>query len=185
MPLVHEREVVRAVVRRASFVAVAAWRPYVAAFELIDELCFEVRRPWSLAEIHAQRLTCGPLVRPGDGACYHCYRRRWLSHHKAPERELVLEKAYAHEPTLGPPGFIGPLVEIAAQALAADASAGAAAAGRLRFVDVLSGAVLESGVIGVHACPRCRPTGAAAPGTRFVHELVPRFEALIEHGAAR
>lgn len=177
--LSHDREQLRSLVQRASFIAVATWRPYVHSCSLIDELCFEARVPWSLAEVHSQRLTCGPLVRPGDGACYHCYRQRWLSHHKSPEREQVLEGAYRRDPELGPPGFIGPMVEIAAQALADDAAAGVPEAGRLRLVDVLSGAVLESGVIGIHECPRCRPHSYSRPGERFVNHLVPEIERML------
>lgn len=179
LPLHHDRQAMREQIREADFVAVASWRPHVRACELIDDLCFEARIPWSLVEINGQRLICGPLVRPGEGACYHCHRRRWLSHHKAPEREQVLQQAYDHDDTLGPIGFIGPMVEMAAQALAGDASASRAEAGRLRLVDVLNGAVLESAVIGVHECPRCRPRAAARTGDRFVRALVPEFERLV------
>lgn len=179
LPLGNDLQTLRAEISNASFVAVATWRPHVRICQLIDDLCFEARVPWSLAEIHAQRLACGPLVRPGDGACYHCYRRRWLSHNKAPERELVLQQAYEGDDTLGPVGFIGPMVEIAARALASDASAGANEAGRLRLIDVLNGAVLESSVIGVHECPRCRPRTSTLTGERFVRSLVPEFERIV------
>jgi bacteriocin biosynthesis cyclodehydratase domain-containing protein len=180
VPLPHDPAQLREIVFRANFVAVASWRPYVATFELIDDLCFEARTPWSLAEVHAQRLSCGPLVRPGDGACYHCYRQRTLSHHKSPEWELALRAAYENDPDLGPRGFLGPMVEIAAQALAADAAASAADAGRMRLVDLLNGAVLESAVLGVHECRRCRPRGDAPAGERFVRALVPHLEGILE-----
>ena len=160
----------------AAFVAVAAWRPYHAAFEHIDDLCFDRRLGWSLAELHGQRLTLGPCVVPGAGACYHCYRQRWNVHHPAPDRELVLEEAYARNPDMGPAGFIAPLVAIAGAALLQDAAGGAAAAGRLRLVDVLTGSMLATEVIGVHGCPRCRPRPAGPAGARFVDRLVPAIE---------
>jgi len=176
--LTHDRETLEASIAGAGFVAVASWRPYVTTFRLIDEICHERRVPWSLAELHAQRLTCGPLVHPDERACYHCYRMRWASHHPAPQRELVLERAYARDPDLGPAGFIHPLTEIAAAALLEDAQSAPTAAGRLRLVDVLTGAVLESAVIAVHGCPRCYP--AASPrGQRFVHELVPALREVL------
>ena len=180
LPLPHDEPRLREIVFRANFVAVASWRPYVATFELIDDLCFEARTPWSLAEVHAQRLSCGPLVRPGDGACFHCYRQRTLSHHKAPEWELALRAAYERDPDLGPQGFVGPMVEIAAQALASDAAASASEAGRLRLVDLLNGAVLESSVLGVHECRRCRPRGDAPAGERFVRTMVAHLEGILE-----
>lgn len=175
-PLPHERAALEPLVADADFVAVAAWRPYVPTFLLIDELCFAAGVRWSLAEIHAERVGCGPLVWPGKGPCYQCYRRRWLSHHKAPDRELVLQRAYDTRPALGPAGFTAPMVEIAAQALVADSEADVSRAGHFRHVDLLTAAVLESRVIGIHECPRCRPMAEAPPGARFVRELVPEFE---------
>lgn len=177
--LAHERESLRPLIEAAQFVAVAAWRPYAATFRVIDELCFETRTPWSVAEIHGQRLTCGPLVRPEHGPCYGCYRMRWNSHHPAPQRELVLERAYARDPNLGPPGFIGPLVEIAAAALIEDVTATADKAGRLRLIDILTGAVLESEVIAVHGCARCQPVRDKLPGERFVRHLAPALQRVL------
>lgn len=175
-PLPHDRDTLNAFVRDAASIAVAAWRPYVKTFELIDDLCFAARVPWTLVEIHGQRLSCGPLVRPGTGPCYHCYHKRWASHHPAPEREMVIERAYERDPQMGPPGFIGPLVEIAAAALAEDMLAPAEQGGRLRLVDVLTGAVLETAVLGVHACPRCGLPNEGPTGTRFVRHLVSALE---------
>jgi bacteriocin biosynthesis cyclodehydratase domain-containing protein len=176
--LTHERASLQSAVARASFVAVAAWRPYVATFRLLDELCHDAGVPWSLAELHNDRLTCGPLMYPGAGACYHCYRMRWSSHHPAPQREMVLERAYARNPQLGPPGFIRPLVEAAAAALLEDSRSDSSQAGRLRVLDVLTGAVLESAVIPVHGCPRCYPNRPAG-GERFVHKLVPALREVL------
>ncbi|MDP5210779.1 TOMM precursor leader peptide-binding protein [Microbulbifer sp. 2205BS26-8] len=179
VPLPQEREHLELLIQRADFVAVATWRPYVQSCTLIDDLCFRFGVRWSLAEIHAQRLTCGPLVNPGNGACYQCYRKRWLTHHKSPEREQVLNEAYERDSALGPTGSIGPLVEVAAQALADDAVAADGEAGRLRLVDVLSGAVLKSGVMGIHECPRCRPAKPARTGERFVQHMVPEIERML------
>jgi hypothetical protein len=50
----------------------------------------------------------------------------------------------------------------------------------MRLVDLLNGAVLESAVLGVHECRRCRPRGDAPVGERFVRALVPQLEGILE-----
>ncbi len=178
-PLPHDLDTLRAQTgeANASAIGVAAWRPHVKACELIDDLCFAAGMPWSQVEVHGQRLTCGPVVQPGHGPCFHCYRKRWASHHPAPEREMVIAHAYERDASLGPPGFVGPLVEIAAAALWEDLLAPVTQAGRLRVVDVLTGGVLETAVLGVHACPRCGLPAAGPVGARFVNHLVPAIDA--------
>lgn len=166
-------------VSEASALAVMAWRPYVDAFRRIDDACHEAGTPWTLAEWHSTRLTCGPAVVPGHGPCYHCYQRRWASHHPAPERELVIERAYARDPALGLPGYIGPLVEVAAAAAHEMLQDPPRHAGRLRLLDVLSGAVQETAVLNIHACPRCGLRHAGPPGARFIERLQPAVEELL------
>jgi bacteriocin biosynthesis cyclodehydratase domain-containing protein len=166
-------------VAQAAAVAVMAWRPYADAFRRIDDACHEAGTPWTLAEWHGTRLTCGPVVVPGQGPCYHCYQRRWASHHPAPERELVIERAYARDPALGLPGYIGPLVEVAAAAAHEALREPVRHAGRLRLLDVLTGAVQETAVLGIHACPRCGLRHAGPPGHRFVERLQPAVEELL------
>jgi bacteriocin biosynthesis cyclodehydratase domain-containing protein len=174
-----EQHGVPALVSQAKALAVAAWRPYVEVCRWIDDASFEFGVPWTLVELHGTRLTCGPVVATGAGPCYHCYHRRWASHHPAPEREMVLERAYARDPALGLPGFVTPMVEIAAAALLEDLADPERHAGRLRLVDVLSGAVQETAVLGIHACPRCGLRHAGPPGARFTNHLAGVVEALM------
>lgn len=166
----------------ARFVGVAAWRPYLPAFLRIDTLCYAQGFRASYAVLQGERLTAGPLVVPGasGGACYHCYLKRWNTHHPAPERELVLQDAYDRDFDLGPPGFLQPMVTIAASALHADSIAEPEKAGQFRAVDILTGSVMQSSVLAVHRCPRCRgdrPHGE--PGSRFVDHLVPTVARLL------
>lgn len=166
-------------VRSASALAVATWRPHAEACRWIDDAAHDAVVPWTLTELHGTRLTCGPVVAPGHGPCYHCYQRRWASHHPAPEREMVLERAYARDPALGLPGFITPLVHIAAASLAEDLAAPERLAGRLRLVDVVTAAVQETAVLGIHACPRCGLKHDGPPGSRFITHLAPAVEELL------
>jgi bacteriocin biosynthesis cyclodehydratase domain-containing protein len=181
-PLLPDAEANAAAVKDADFISVAAWRPHARALQCLDDLCHRRGVPASFADMHGQRLTIGPLIIPnaaGNG-CYHCYLKRWNAHHPAPEREMVIEAAYARDWALGPAGYIQPLVSIAAAALLEDSAACAARAASLRVVDVLTGSVLQSRVIGIHRCPRCRPEPAGRrPGERFVEHIGPEMKALL------
>jgi len=176
-PLPATQAEVAALVAQAGALALATWRPYPEQARWIDDACHAHGVAWSQVELHGTRLSCGPVVVPGQGPCHHCFQRRWASHHPAPERELVLQRAYARDPAMGLQGFIEPLVQIGASALLEDLDG--RPAGRLRLLDVLTGAVQETAVLGVHACPRCGLRHEGPAGTRFVHHLAPAIEELL------
>lgn len=182
-PLVASRPRLESLVGDADFVAVALWRRYDEECEELDAIAARRRLRWSLAVPIESALSFGPLVVPGHGACWRCYRRRALTHHRAAERELALAEAYRRSPELGPRGFTPPMVWMAAGALAADAEAPPAAAGRLRRINLLTGMFIDTVVVGVHRCDRCRPRAAGArterPGERFVEHLVPAIKELL------
>ena len=165
-----------AVMANAATVSVAVWRPHDDALLQIDDFCHQHGIRVSFATLRGSRLCLGPLVIPTakPGGCYHCFLKRWGAHAASPEHERVLRSAYLQNWDLGVAGYITPLVAIAASTLSEDRSAAAAEAGRVRIVGVLGGDVLQTKVIPVHACPRCRP-GATEdePGQRFVRHIVP------------
>ena len=72
------------------------------------------------------------------------------------------------------------MAAIAAHGIREDAAVGASGAGRLRIVDVLTGAVTMTEVLAVHGCPKCFPDRIQAqPGARFVRDLVPALQELM------
>jgi bacteriocin biosynthesis cyclodehydratase domain-containing protein len=154
----------------AGFVAVAAWRRCPDACSLIDEACARAGIPWSSVLLDGSELVSGPVVVPGRGPCWSCYRRRLSAHTPAIERARHLDQAYAADPSLGPGGFLPAMVEAAAAGLLRDRLDGETAAGRVRIVDVLSGEVLETRVVRVHGCVRC---GRSRGGARYVEALAP------------
>ena len=157
-------------------VAVALWRPYVGVCERVDDICHRHGIRWSLAQIVGDKLHCGPLIVPGKGPCYRCYRKRYLSHHSAPEREMALCRAYERGPHTGVPGYIYPMVVTAAFALGSDLAAEEDEAGRLRVVDLLGGGVVEVSVLGVHGCSQCGEPRGGTVGARYVDKLVPAIK---------
>jgi bacteriocin biosynthesis cyclodehydratase domain-containing protein len=162
-----------------DFVGVASWRPHPDLCKQIDNACFVHGIRWSMACLSENTLICGPLVIPGQGACYHCYLQRVASHHAAPDWERGAQSYYDEHVEAGPIGYPMALVEIAAAALAEDAVASGVGA-RLRSVDILGSGVQESEVIGIHRCPRCRKRADGYdPTQRFVADLVPAIKRML------
>ena len=163
-----------------AFVAVALWRPYDEECDALDEASWRAGVPWSCAYLTEDKLVCGPLTIPHHGPCYGCFRRRYLTHYRAPERELHVSRAYAHDPDLGPAGFVPAMAWIAASGLMSDARAPRTAAGRLRRVDLFTGGMIETRVVGTHHCSRCGRQNEERPGDRFVRQLVPAVPELLQ-----
>ena len=161
-------------VRECSFVAAAAWRNCPAAFDQLDQACFRDGTPWMPVFLSGRQLFAGPVIRPGQGACYGCFRKRFLTHHPSPERELVLSHFYDRDRSLGPHGFIQPMAWLAASFILDMALDPASSAGQVLQVDLLTGTVLNTRVVRVHGCERCG--SRTTPRTRFVSSLIPELE---------
>jgi bacteriocin biosynthesis cyclodehydratase domain-containing protein len=171
-----------ALIGDARFVAAALWRPYPAACDAIDAACARKRIRWVPAVLDHTELCIGPIVDAAAGPCFACFRRRYLTHHEALDRELSLQRAYDRDPALGIPGFCEPMVAIAAAGLAEAAAAPAQANGRFQRVHLLECTVEESRVVPVHGCPRCGVPGPADPHDRYTQHLVPALAGLAELG---
>jgi bacteriocin biosynthesis cyclodehydratase domain-containing protein len=165
-------------VHGVPFVAVATWRLYDRHCEALDDACRTSRVRWSGSFLLESNLWIGPLVVPGHPPCWRCFRERYLTHHAAPERELALVEEYERNRDLGPAGFVPAMAWIAAAALVRDAQAPETDAGRVTRIDLCTGAPLDTRVLGVHACPRCRPSDAPRVD-RFVRHLAPRIKELL------
>ncbi len=170
MPLIASVDSLESLLHGKDFVGVASWRRYPDELDRLDEACNHARIPWSSVILEGPRIQCGPIIIPGQGPCYACYRNRWLTHLPFPEREQALEAAYASDYKLGLRGFTPSSARIAAAALLLDKKELARGPGRLRLIDLLYGSVEESRVIRIHGCARC--SRETEPGKRYVRELV-------------
>lgn len=179
MPLRVALGGISAVLSQQNFVAVASWRRSDRELDELDEACFAAGVPWCCSYLIEDRLVTGPLVIPGSGPCYHCFRRRYLCHHPAPERELRLQRAYDRDATVGSRGFAPPMAWMAASMLIAASNADRGKAGQLMEVNLFDGGVLDTRVVAVHNCPRCNQRARARTGDRFVDRLVPAVEELL------
>ena len=153
-----------------AFVGVALWRRYPDEEDRLDAACAQEVIAWSGVVLEETHLRCGPVVVPGRGACYACYRKRWMSHAMFPERERAVEEAYANDASLGIRGFTPSSVRIAAAALLLDREEAERAPGRLRLIDLIHCGVEETRVVRVHGCGRC--SHPWPPGDRYIRELV-------------
>jgi bacteriocin biosynthesis cyclodehydratase domain-containing protein len=179
--LLDSRPRLAELVAGAGFVAVALWRLCEAECDELDEICARQRIPWSAAYLQGEMLFCGPVVVPGAGPCFRCFRRRYLTHNPAADRERALLRAYGRDPRLGPEGFVPPVAWLAAAALMEDRQRLGAQAGRVRRIDLCTGGTLvDASVIGVHGCRRCRPSEQDESGARFVRDMVPALGEMLE-----
>lgn len=164
---------------KGEFVAVASWRRSDRDLDKVDEASFAAGVRWCSVYLSEDRLVCGPLVIPGSGPCFSCFRRRYLCHHPAPERELRLQRAYDRERSLGSPGFVVPMAWIAASMLVIFAGMGQDEGGRLLELNLFDGGLLDTSVVAVHNCPRCRVRVGVRSGDRFVNRLMPSIKSLL------
>lgn len=180
MSLLNEKEEIAKFLSDATSVAVASWRSYPEVYDFIDQFCWDNKISWTLAELEGFHLNLGPLVVPTQSACFSCYAKRKACHHEAPDRKQAIEAAYDHQPDLGVSGFIQPLVSIACAHIEDDLRPNSTNGGMFKTVDVLTSSVLESEVIGIHECPRCRAKDAEYdPKNRYVEQLTTAAQGLM------
>lgn len=140
---------------------VVAWRPVPALFSSVDHLAFETGVPWFPVVQQHPVIRIGPSVVPGIGPCYYCAQRRFLQHEESSLLDEALLQFYSVNSTVGPTGYLPPVVSIVAatvkrvvQRLATDPSA---EAGRVRQLNVVSLETTMGTVAGIHGCTRCGP----------------------------
>lgn len=137
----------------------AAWRPVPAMAAELDGVAFAWKVPWLPVVYEHPYVRIGPLVVPGKGPCYTCFRNRLKQHSSRAELIEAVSAAYDRDPELGPKGFFPPMARLAAAAAAEvlrelDRSP-EREAGVVRQINVLYGRAQKHHVVGVHGCPRC------------------------------
>ena len=151
-------------------------RLYDRECDRLDQICNDVKVPWSCVYLMDGTLWSGPLVIPGFGPCYRCFRRRYLTHANGADREIGLMRAYMKNPDWGPSGFLSPMVWMAASILMTDAQVKTEQAGKIRRFDFFDGSVVDTKVIAVHNCVRCRPQLLMIGRTDLLSTFYPAFK---------
>lgn len=159
-----------------EFVVFALDRPYPAALRDLDAQLIGRRVPWTAAFVRDRYLYCGPFHKPGQGACWTCFHRRYLaltSAPRTPERERALDAVYDRSPGPILPGFLPALVSMAVAKVSAHAlGQEECLPGALTSFDMLEGGVITSRVISLHGCA-CRFESRVQGEDRFIQALSP------------
>ncbi|MHC3394133.1 TOMM precursor leader peptide-binding protein [Streptomyces lavendulocolor] len=166
----------------------AAWRETPRLAEVLDARSADWSTPWFPVVAEHPRLRTGPLVVPGVGACYRCFRKRRAQHERDAQHLATLHEHYDSSPEAGPGGFLPHHVDMAA-GMALDllrrVEAGDAErfAGTVRHWHMLEQHLSGGRVVGVHACDRCRPDRsdpAATTWADLARDLAPLLMPLDE-----
>ncbi|MFE7295112.1 TOMM precursor leader peptide-binding protein [Streptomyces sp. NPDC057579] len=153
---------------QADFRVLISWREPPHLADVLDARSAAWRIPWLPIVAEHPRLRIGPLVVPGAGACYRCFRKRRYQHERDSATTAALHAHYDAEPSAGPEGFLPQHVSLAA-ASALDLlhrfedDGGRRDAGMVRHWHLLEQLITSARVVGVHGCDRCRTHGAASP----------------------
>jgi bacteriocin biosynthesis cyclodehydratase domain-containing protein len=149
-----------------AFIA-AMWRPCPAVCEEADALAFRHQRPWLPVVMDHPHVRVGPVVVPGQGACFACFTARYDQHDSQRDITAALRAGFDREPDFGPRGYLdhharlaAALAQIALGDLSEDWLASAAA--QVLTFNVYRNAIRRHTVIARSGCPRCgRPADAA------------------------
>ena len=87
----------------AAMLATDEDRPEIAA--AFNEFAHEAGTPWMLAQVRGFDGLVGPVVFPGETACYRCLERRIESNVSDPEAYAGYRDALADEPTMASVGL--------------------------------------------------------------------------------
>lgn len=136
------------------------WRETPALAERLDRAAHQWRVPWLPVVLEHPRLRVGPLVVPGRGPCYRCFRGRSAQHDPRPDITRALHAHFDAAPEDGPRGYLPAHTSIAAGLTRevlqrVDDDDGVADAGTVRWIDLLSGRPGRADVVAVHGCGRC------------------------------
>ncbi|MFI1470979.1 TOMM precursor leader peptide-binding protein [Streptomyces wuyuanensis] len=167
----------------------ASWRETPMLAEILDARSADWGSPWFPVVAEHPRLRIGPLVVPGAGACYRCFRKRRAQHERDAAHIATLHEHYDAFPESGPGGFLPHHVDMAT-GIALDllrrleAGESERLAGTVRHWHLLEQHLSGGRVVGVHACDRCRPP-QADPATStwadLARDLTPLLIPFDEH----
>ena len=119
--------------------------------------------PWLPIVLEHPNLLIGPLVVPGRGPCYTCFRLRFLQHSYTADLTEALYEFYQSNPRSGPKGYLPVHASLAAafacQAVKALQNGLDSWVGEVRVINLLTFSMAKANVIGVHGCERCGTGG--------------------------
>lgn len=136
----------------------ASWRPVPALCDKAAKLSKERRLPFIPVILDAGTLQLGPVVVPGNSACWECWKLRSRQHSFSPKERAAVLEFYDTNPEAGPTGFLEPFAMLAAAQIRHaiqlfDDPQGIS--GYIWQIDLLSRQVSTGRLLGVDGCPNC------------------------------
>lgn len=135
-----------------------AGRPAMNIAEFLESVSYHRNQPFVPVVMDGTALLLGPVVVPGAGSCWTCWRRRIRQHSDAKGERVTLWQYYSGHMEQGPSGYLEPFAAMIAtrisdiiDSLDDQPSPG----GQIWHMDMMSLKFSTSVVVGVHDCPRC------------------------------
>jgi bacteriocin biosynthesis cyclodehydratase domain-containing protein len=135
-----------------------AGRPMPKLCEWLDGVSHQSGRPCFPVVLDSTALRLGPVVVPGKGGCWRCWILRSAQQADWSEERSALHEYYSSNAATGPRGYLEPFAMIAASQIAQTLRALATsseAAGYIWQMDLLTGRISTSTLVGIHNCPQC------------------------------
>lgn len=82
----------RGLIHGCNLILVCQEQLNVTLLRWINQACNELGTPWIHCHLDGSEAVIGPLVVPGETACYECYRLRCKSSQKIEDERLTLER---------------------------------------------------------------------------------------------
>ncbi len=170
---------------RARLRILLAWRETPKLAETIDVRSADWGTPWLPVVLEHPRLRVGPVVVPGSGPCYRCFRERRAQHEQDSAITDALHAHYDATPAAGPAGFLPHHVGLAAALVEAelqrfDNGSLADNAGTVRHYHLLEHQASAAKVVAVHGCDRCRHTKPVSTWSQLADDLTALLPVLEE-----
>jgi bacteriocin biosynthesis cyclodehydratase domain-containing protein len=153
----------------ASMHVLCAWRAMPWLASRLDEMSFAWGTPWLPVICEHPELRVGPLIVPGSGPCYRCFRMRLSQHVPSEQLTAELHRHYDEDPTAGPRGHMPFHALLAAAAARSVIESGQP--GRVLQLNLVTQKSGSGQVVGVHGCPLC---GGRVPEHTRGHERLAR-----------
>lgn len=175
-PVALAGSVADAIEQGSGAAIVAMWRPYPAACEEADALAVHHQRPWLPVVMDHPNVRVGPVVVPGQGACFGCFTARQDQHDSQASTSAMLRAAFDRDPELGPRGYLDHHARLAAalaQLALGDLGAEwlSTTAGQVLSFNVYGHAIRRHPVIARSGCSRCGPPAPASSGSAIADVL--------------
>lgn len=143
---------------RIRIYVLASWRAASRECTRLNNASYRNGIPFIPLIVNGRSMSVGPIVVPGQGACWECWIQRVKQHDPYAAMHSAIEDRYASDDDSGPAGFLEPVAYLGAVFISQAVDrldGGDRSGGCVLRVDMLSREVSHSRVVQVHGCQFC------------------------------